>query len=48
MMRPMLMNLSRIVPVRRMLKISDATIHTMIKQSTPKKRLSVPVFFMVR
>ena len=29
------MNLSRIVPIRRMAKISEATIHTTMKAITP-------------
>ena len=44
----MFMNLSSIVPVSLIPKTSEAMTHTTMNDSTPKKRLSVPVFFIVR
>ena len=40
------MNLSSIVPVRRIPRISDATSHTTIKASTPRKIFLVPDCFI--
>ena len=48
MIRPMFMNLSRIVPVSFISNIPDVTIQTPIIDNMPTKILMVPLFFITR